>query len=103
LEFQLLAQADALLPQVDQVCEDCLALVLPSAWLDAQGMQVAQVHLPVSRLLEILEEPVLTGWLLLLVKEAADIHRRVGELQACLQECVHVCHHVARLPRNVLR
>lgn len=103
LEFQLLTQRDALLPQVYQVGEDCLALILPRAGLDAQGMQVAQVHLPVGRLLEILEEPVLAGWLLLLVQEAADIPRRVGELQARLQECVHVCHHGARLPRNVLR
>ena len=103
LEFQLLTQGDALLPQVDQVGEDGLALVLPRAGLDAQGMQVAQVYLPVCSLLEILEEPVLAGWLVLLVKEAADITRRVGELQARLQECVHVCHHGARLPRNVLR
>jgi len=41
LKFQLLAQGDALLPQVDEVSENCLALILPAAWLDAQGMQVA--------------------------------------------------------------
>ena len=35
LKFQLLAKADALLPQVDEIGEDSLALILPAVWLDA--------------------------------------------------------------------
>ena len=103
LKFQLLAQGDALLSQVDEIGENCLALVLPTARLDAQGMQVAQVHLAICSLLEVLEESVLIRWLLLLVKDAAGNFRGVGELQACLQECVHICRHVARFPKKCLK
>jgi hypothetical protein len=101
LKFQLLAQADALLPQVYEISENSLALILPAVWLDAERMQVAQVHLTICRLLEVLEEPVLAGWLVLLFKEAADL-RRIGELQACLQEGIHICCHVSPFPRNEL-
>ena len=101
LQFQLLAQADALLSQRYEVSENSLALILPAAWLDAHGMQVAQVHLAVCRLLEVLEEPVLAGRLLLLVEEAAAF-LRVGEMQACLQEGVHICCQVSPFTRNEL-
>jgi hypothetical protein len=38
LQFQLLAQADALLSQRYEISENSLALILPAAWLDTHGM-----------------------------------------------------------------